>query len=213
MCDLFFHSSTLASTTQQNWRKYGALCKRPNLGCSYMVIQTNRTVYSAKSLIFHSKTSGAGRRGVLHSKAVPLRSTQHRSPALDAQPLGHATWAFYGAAGVLQGTICYSLHVLFIVIHSILWIYKEKSNPKKLGATYGRRFYCNSSNKKISKTPPDKFQARSKERNGETKAVETTSIYIFQLSCIQFPAKGFSCDEQDCKIQKRDTVVFMILFR
>lgn len=67
--------------------------------------------------------------------------------------------------------------------------------------------------RKISKTPPDKFQARSKERNGETKALEAISIYIFQLPCIQFPAKGFSCDEQGCKIQRRDTVCFYDSFQ
>lgn len=88
MCDLFFDSSTLASPTQQNWRKYRALCKRPNLGCSYVVIQTNRTVYGTNVLIFHSKTSGTGRRGVLHSMAMPERRTQHRSPALDAPATG-----------------------------------------------------------------------------------------------------------------------------
>lgn len=31
-------------------------------------------------------------------------------------------------------------------------------------------------------------------------------FYLFQLSCIQLPAKGFSCDKKGCRILKRDTV-------
>lgn len=81
----------------------------------------------------------------------------------------------------------------------------EKNNPKKLRAIYGTRSHWERTNKKVSKTPPSKFQARAKERNGE-KAV-ATSIFIFQLACIQLPAKGFSCDKKGCKVPKQDMVV------
>lgn len=121
-----------------------------------------------------------------------------------SQALGHAAGASHKVPEGQYVIHCTWYSLLFILYSESQ--HKEKSNPKNLGATYGRHFYWNSSKKKISKTPPDKFQARFKKRNAETKAVEATSIYIFQCSCIQFPAKGFSCDEQGCKIQKRDTV-------
>lgn len=121
---------------------------------------------------------------------------------------GHLTEEHWEGQYAIHCT-CYPL--LFILYSESQ--YKGKSNPTKLGAMYGTHSYSNGSNKKISKTPPDKFQARSKERNGETKAVEAISIYKFQLSCIQFPAKGFSCDEQGCKIQRQDTVCFYDSFQ
>lgn len=71
---------------------------------------------------------------------------------------------------------------------------------------YGTQSYWERTNKKVSKTPPSKFQARAKERNWEKAA--TTSIFIFQLACIQLPAKGFSCDKKGCKIPKGDMVVY-----
>lgn len=60
--------------------------------------------------------------GEVSCTARPCHRGAHSTGLLPwmPQPLGHATWAFYGAAGVLRGTICYSLHVLFVVIHSIL---------------------------------------------------------------------------------------------
>lgn len=182
-----------------------AVTKRPDLGCSCTLIQTNRTVDSANTLIFHLKTlRSTARWGVLPIKGMLERSTQH---GWVTRPLGHATWVLY-ILHEYRGAICYLLHVLFIVINSTLWIsvQGEKNNPKKLRAMYGTHCYWERTNKKVSKTPPNKRQARAKERNGENKAGAAMSIFIFQLSCIQLPAKGFSCDRKGCKILKRDMV-------
>lgn len=56
--------------------------------------------------------------------AWPCQRGEHNTGLLPwmPQPLGRATCTFYRAAGASRGTICYSLHVLFIVIHSILCI-------------------------------------------------------------------------------------------
>lgn len=56
--------------------------------------------------------------------AWPCQRGEHNTGLLPwmPQPLGLATCAFYRAAGVSRGTICYSLPVLFIVIHSVLCI-------------------------------------------------------------------------------------------
>lgn len=204
-CDLCFYSSASARTIQQNWRKYRGLCKkRPYLGCTYMVIQTNR-LYTVQIFSFSTqKTWGTSRRGALQSPAVP-RAAQGRGllPWMP-QPWGHATWAFHRAPEGQYGILCTRHHCYSF--YTLNLSTRKKSTPRKPGAVHRRHFYWNSSNKKISKTSPDRFQARFEEKNGETKAVEATSIYIFQRSCLQFPAKGFSCDEQGCKTQKQDTV-------
>jgi len=52
----------------------------------------------------------------------------------------------------------------------------------------------------------DKFQARSKMRNGKCKRAEATSVPLLLSSRVQFLATGFSCDARSCEIQKPDMV-------
>lgn len=133
-----------------------AVTKRPDLGCSYTLIQMNRTVDSANILIFHSKTSRCTASwGVLHIKGILERSTQH------TQALGHTTGVLY-MLHQHRGTICYLLHVLFTVINSTLWMSVQgekitlrnweprmEHSPTETGLT-----------RKSVKTPPGKFQSQ-----------------------------------------------------
>lgn len=117
-----------------------AVTKRPDLGCSCTFIQTNRTVESANTLIFHLKTSRCTARwGVSPIKGMLERSTQQ---GWVTWPLGHATWVLY-ILHEYREAICYLLHVLFIVTNSTLWISVQgkKNNPKNLRAMYGTHCY------------------------------------------------------------------------
>lgn len=209
-CDLFFHSSTLASTPPVKCREYRALCRSPTVGCSSTVFHTNRSAHSATS----------------HFPLKNLRRRQARWPAQQRRaraehagqfscPRSRSHWAIpAGCFTELQQeqvvTDC-TCHSLLLILYSEPQ-YTEKRNPKKPGAPYVRQCYRNSSNKKMSKTPPDERQARSKARNGETKAAEATNISTFRL-LRAIPSKGILLDEQGCKTQKRDTGWFCDSFQ
>lgn len=84
-------------------------------------------------------------------------------------PDAPVTWAF--DRGALRWTICYSLHVLFILYSESQ--YKGKSNPTKLGAMYGTCSYWNSSNKKNQQDTS--WQISSQTQRGKWRNQSTRS--------------------------------------
>lgn len=88
-----------------------AVTKRPDLGCSCTLIQTNRTVDGANTLIFHLKTLRCTARwGVLPIKGMLERSTQHGGwPGHWDMPPGCFTYCMSTEGQYVICCMCYSL--------------------------------------------------------------------------------------------------------
>lgn len=127
------------------------------------------------------RSAGTGRRGASQSKSVAPRSTPDKPPATGA-----------GSCGILKIlssvkrnemlftarlTLCYLFHTPTLRTRSEVTLRTQQPRMEDI-------FTEMLATRKISKTLLDTFQVRSRKRNGESKAAEATSIFIFQSSCM-----------------------------